>query len=166
MPESLHSCYKLNVIHLEKKTEWHVVSLPKGGIFICYVDLVLFLMRPLLFWTPSHFKGWWGTYSEKVTLLSTLLCRKVGLYHLTLYCRRHREMTWHRTETTPRYGFDAAFTSRHGWFTTSHRQLATVISFAYYCRSSSKAVWEYSGHSLHKLKQTMQSRWFAAYFSR
>ena len=30
---------------------------------------------------------------KKVTLMSALLCQKFGLYHLTLYCRRHREMT-------------------------------------------------------------------------
>lgn len=143
----------------------HEVSLPNKCIFVFYyVDLALLLMLHLHFRVPSQIKGWWRTYSEK-----SLWCQRCTVESLdcTTWQFTVREMTGYtRSDPTPRCGFDAVFTSRRGWFTISHRRLATFISSVYYCCSSGKAVWEYSGHSFHKLNQTVQSRWFAAYFSR
>lgn len=77
---------------------------PKEAFFVFfYVDLVLLLMPPLHFRTPSQIKGWWRTYLKK-----SLWCRHCSVESLDCTTRK-----WHVTRgQTPLCALDSTLCSR------------------------------------------------------
>lgn len=137
---------------------------PKEAFLSVVMLISRFFSVCLRFWTPSQSKSCWWIYSKK--LLWCQRCSVESLDCTTWHVTVDAAVKWHITRgRTSHCALDLTLWSET-WFTISHRHLATFIGFVYYCRCSSKAVWEHSGHSFHKLKRIARWKWFAASFQR